>query len=250
MVNWFRTVLLNQRAAATPGPAEEYVPPDYVPITLPDTLTAARTALFGVSPDRAGINVTLSRILGFLSVTKYSDAPLYYDARVTYDPTTPLPAWWTQIGATVTTLSGSAPEGWSGSPTFYVTGRSRGEWIVTTDGAGNYSVSSDTDGNATGSVGIVTTGDAIPLPGSTLRLVVPTNATGTWSVSLLTSPTHSWVDAANFSGGGIFNPSASSREAAWFADWSDAGLPAPLRAAVLALAVAERSYELVLARES
>lgn len=90
MVNEVRTILLNLRPAAAPPPAgEEYVPADYRPAVLPPALAAARAALFGAAPTRAGLNLLVGRLLAYLHSSPLAADVTAGDARITYDPARP-----------------------------------------------------------------------------------------------------------------------------------------------------------------
>lgn len=249
MVNHFRTTLLDLAPAVSVGPGEEYVPPDYKPASAGRNLTDARSALFGPGVDRAGYNLTAARIIAYLATSQFAADTVRDDARLTYDRFRPLDVW-QSLGAAFTTTAGDDPVGWSGVAAFRSAGRAYGEWDAVTDGAGGYTVTPQGGQVTSGSVATSDLGDVVPLPGSTLGLVVATGSAGRWRVTLLTPPAHSWSSAAATEATGVFNPQASEDEAAWFAAWSDPFAPAPLRAAVLALAVAARTSESVLAREA
>ncbi len=178
MTNHVRTLLANVAAApsGTTIPGEEYAPSTFVPARLPAALLRAREALFGAGADRVGINLNLARLLAFLHASRFTDDVVAADARVTYDPARPVDVFGL-LGATVTTVSGAAPKGWRGARTFQTPGRAYGYWDVITDGVGG-----SNQGDVTG----LTAGDAVPLPGSDLLLVVPTAAVVPTDFSLYT----------------------------------------------------------------
>lgn len=246
MVNHFRTALLNMRPATTPGPGEEYVPDDYQPVRLTPSLTAARAALFGAGADRTGINLTLASILTFLHGSRLGPSLTSVDARITYDPRKPADVW-ADIGADTETTEGPDPVGWSGSAAFRQPGRGFGRWEVSTDGAGAYSVVPEGGQAIPGDVTAGDLGDAIPLAGTSLSLIVPTDAEGRWRVTLTLPPTHRWASAASVDVLGVFTPSVSDEETDWFAAWSDPYVPAPLKAGALALAASARIHEIIAA---
>lgn len=244
MVNQVRTLLLNARPwVGTDLPyGEEYVPDEYLVRRLTPPLIAARAALFGSNPDRAGLNLTLARILAVLHTSPFVSDVTADDARITYDPARPVDVFGS-LGPAV--LEGTEPVSWAGSARFVDSGRAYGRWTVTTDGAGNYEVTPYGTGVlSTGTVTASDVGDAVPLPGSYLNAVVPTDASGSWSVALLTPPTHSFVTATGLTDTvPLFRPSGGTREAAWYAAWNGRG-PSWHRAAALALALAARTNEL------
>jgi len=243
MVNQVRTLLLNEAAAAVPGPGEEYVPAAYRPVRLPANLRAARAALFGKAPDRTSLNLTLARVLAVLHASRFAADVTAADPRITYDPRLPADVWALR-GAYATTITGAAPVGWGGAGSFLSPERAYGSWAVTTTGTGGYSLTTADVVTVSGNVVASTLGDAVPLPGSNLLLVVPAAAAGRWEVTLLVPPVFNWVGAAAAEGAGVFSPSTSAADRRWFAAWSDPNEPAPVRAAALALALAARTGEL------
>lgn len=244
MVNHVRTRLLNlpPLTSGVDRPGEEYVPPDFVPAALPAALAAAREALLGPGADRTGANLTLARLLTYLHYSELAADALLADARVTYDPAAPAAAFGA-LGPAATTLSGPAAVAWAGPARFRQPGRGGGRWVVEADGAGN----ATTAGEAAwaGPVVATTAGDAVPLPGTDLGLVVPTGAAGRWLVTLTAAPAWSFTRAADVGeGGAVFRPAVSAAEARWYAAWV-AENPPPLRACAFALALAARIDELV-----
>ena len=244
MVNHVRTLLLNMRSAQYIGPGEEYVPPDYVPINLPQTYAKARLALFGQNTDRVGINLILARILNYVNTTAFTADITRNDTRISYDPEN-ITNVWAEIGPSYTTITGSDPVAWDGDASFLQPGRAHGLWRVVNDGAGNYTLTVNDGAVYTGTTTTITLGEKIPLVGSRLSVVVPAATPGTWDVELLIPPDYSFAQAAYHEPGeGLFDSAASEAESNWYAAWSDVTNPAPLRAAALALALAERLHEL------
>lgn len=89
MINQLRTLLLNQPATAIPlsnYPGEEFVPADYMPRTLPDGLATVHKLLFGITPDRAMLNMRLRQLLGLIHSTELVEFVYALDTRVTYWP--------------------------------------------------------------------------------------------------------------------------------------------------------------------
>lgn len=244
MTNHVRTLLLNmppEAVGTTPG--EEYVPRDYRPAQLPADLQRAAQALFGAGADRAGKNIQLARIAGYLHASPLAEYVTATDARLTYRPGAPASVF-DLLGATVTNVTDDPAEGWLGAATFAAPGRAYGVWQVTTDGAGNYTV---TGQGATTSGGVTTTstGDAIPLPGSRLSLVVTTGAAGAWAASLLAAPAHNFVEVVTTGDpDAVFRPGQSGSEDAWYAAWNESPVAA-LRAGAFALGLAARIQEVL-----
>lgn len=245
MTNHVRTLLLNLSAEAvgtTPG--EEYVPRDFRPAALPADLQRASAALFGPGADRAGRNVQLARILSYLHASPLAEYVTAADARLTYRPDT-VTGVFDRMGSTVTNVSGSPAVGWSGAPTFPAPGRAYGAWAVTTDGAGDYTVIGAGESLREGAVDPTTAGDAVPLPGSRLSLVVGVGAAGQWRAELLVPPAHNFADAARDGDpGSVFRPARSGAEALWYGTWHDSP-SAALRAGAFALALAARTHDVI-----
>lgn len=243
MTNSVRTCLLNQRPWTGSGrpPGEQYVPASYTPRVLPADLDAARTALIGAGADRAGINITLARILAYLHASRFFRDVVAADPRITYDPMSPAPIW-DAIGPFA---AGPGTVTWSGISSFDAPGRAYGKWTVTANGSGSATVTLD-DGSppVTGPVETIPTGDRVWLPESNLGIVLPTATAGTWPATLLAPPAYSFLSAADLSGAAsMFRPSAGGSETIWYQTWSGNG-PIPDRAGALALALAARILEL------
>lgn len=242
-----RTLLLNLAATANAAPGEEYVDPSFVPVALPQPLRDARAALFGAGADRTGVNLNLARLLLYLHGSPLAADATLGDARITYDPTAPTNVFDT-LGPAAVVVSGPAAAGWGGSPAFPAAGRGYGGWTVVTDGAGHATVSPADSPPATGPVTATTAGDAVDLPGSALRLVVPTGATGQWAVTLTAAPPYGFAQAAIVGDpAAVFRADRSDAEARWWAAWRD-DARAPLRAAAFALALANRVEDVLQGR--
>lgn len=245
MVNHVRTLLLNmsaETAGTTPG--EELVPTAYRPVTLPGALQRASTALFGAGADRAGKNLQLARILGYLHASPLADYVTAADARLTYHPDR-VTTVFDRLGTTVTMLSGAESTGLAGAAEFAVPGRAHGSWVVTTDGAGGYTVAGTGVQDAQGSVAPSDLGDAVPLPGSRLSLVVVTGGAGSWRVALTVPPPHNFTAVVETGDpGAVFRPARSGAEAAWLGAWDGSPVVA-LRAGAFALALAARTQDVI-----
>lgn len=245
MVNHVRTLLLNmlpEVVGTTPG--EEYVPRDYKPVNLPADLRAASAALFGVGADRAGKNLQLLRITGYLHTSSLAEYVTETDSRLTYRPDRPASVF-DRLGATVTNVSGSEAVGWSGRATFGAQGRAYGSWNVTTDGAGGYTVTTVGGEPRAGFVTESDAGDIVPLFGSGLSLVVGTGADGEWAASLLTVPEYNFAAAAERGDpDAVFRPERSTSESAWATAWAESPTAAT-RAVAFALALAARTYDVM-----
>jgi len=90
MINHIRTLLLNQPSSAAVSdsfPGEEYVPPNFVPITLTPDLSKIRDILFGQRPDRAMLNYRLRQYMNLLHSDKFlNQYTVVLDPRITYLP--------------------------------------------------------------------------------------------------------------------------------------------------------------------
>lgn len=89
MINHLRTLLLNRdgTAAAPPEtPGEEYVPPDYKAVAMPQALAGLLASLFGTQPDRVFLNARLRQFLSLMRVCRL-DGPIPpgNDARLSYE---------------------------------------------------------------------------------------------------------------------------------------------------------------------
>lgn len=87
MPNMARTLLLNQTGldrqnSTTLG--EEYVPPYYRPVELSSDLLNVRRALFGTTPDDAGMNYSVWQYMRVLHSTEYAAYVTDLDSRITY----------------------------------------------------------------------------------------------------------------------------------------------------------------------
>jgi len=85
--NLGRTLLLNASGADRPGAdfyGEEYVPPYYRPVDLPSGLLTVRRALFGTTPDTAGMNYSVWQYMRLLHSTEYGEYITDLDSRITY----------------------------------------------------------------------------------------------------------------------------------------------------------------------
>lgn len=240
MTNSTRTALLN--LAPWTGPdlpvAEEYVPSGYVPRRLTGALAYTSGLLFGAGADRAGRNITLARFLACAHASPFAADVTVDDARITYDVTTGVT--FNRIGPTV---SGDPAVGWDGSATFPAPGRGSGTWYVTTDGVGGYTTVSAGDNQLSGSVTVGPLGDTVPLVGSNLGLVVPTDANGSWTVNLIAPPSDTFTELAEaVDVASLFRPSGSDRDRRWYDAWSGTG-PVWFRAVALGLALSVRTIE-------
>lgn len=89
MINHARTLLLNRPGAGRPGAdffLEEYVPTDYIPVTLTGSLSSVRSVLFGANPDDAFMNYRLHQFMKVLHANEYVSYVTELDSRVTYLP--------------------------------------------------------------------------------------------------------------------------------------------------------------------
>jgi hypothetical protein len=113
MVNEGRTLLANQVALNNDFSlyiAEEFTPPEFVPVVLPSYVERIRATLFGFDPDRSCINYRCRQFLTILHRTRWVEYLVALDSRFTYrtgDTAELVPA--TRFGATITQVAGSAP---------------------------------------------------------------------------------------------------------------------------------------------
>lgn len=89
MVNHARDLFLNLAGLpATPYtyPGEEYIPPAFNPLRLPAWMQILRSAIFGVRPDRAMMNLRAQELILPLHDTDLADYVTALDPRITYVP--------------------------------------------------------------------------------------------------------------------------------------------------------------------
>jgi hypothetical protein len=87
MVNHARTLLLNKDGAERPPTTyfgEEVVPMRYAAVALPSTLRTVQRALFGGTPDDAGLNYMLWQYMRVLHSTEFVEYVLDLGDRITY----------------------------------------------------------------------------------------------------------------------------------------------------------------------
>lgn len=87
MPNMARTLLLNASGANRPGLSffgEEYIPPYFRPVELSSGLLTVRRALFGTTPDTAGMNYSVWQYMRLLHSTEYAGYVTALDSRITY----------------------------------------------------------------------------------------------------------------------------------------------------------------------
>jgi hypothetical protein len=87
MPNMARTLLLNANGSDRPDPSfygEEYVPPYFASVDLPHELILVRRALFGTTPDTAGMNYSVWQYMRTLHSTEYVGYVTDLDDRITY----------------------------------------------------------------------------------------------------------------------------------------------------------------------
>ena len=87
MINHVRTLLLNRNGASRPAPGffgEEVVPETYSALPLPQGLLTVRNALFGSTPDDAGMNYQLWHYMRILHTTEFESYVTALDPRITY----------------------------------------------------------------------------------------------------------------------------------------------------------------------
>lgn len=86
MINHARTLLLNVQGDGYGGHlGDEYLPPEFRPLTLSSSLQFVRRILFGTSPDRIMLNYRAQQLLALLHATELRDYLTALDSRITYD---------------------------------------------------------------------------------------------------------------------------------------------------------------------
>lgn len=242
MVNHVRTLLLNLRGGvpAEPDlPGEEYVPPGYVPPSLPAELLRVRAALFGADPDRAMLNYRLHQLLTAAHASAYAHFLTALDPRVSYLPLASLRAHPLFAGSVEQTTGTARALRLLGEPGSTDGRRLLHEWLVTTDGA-TVTTTRIQPGRQT-----TTAADAgvpLTLPGGGQYLLATGGAAG-WRVRALARPA---VDLAGLpleidrlaedDLSRLF--SAGAGHEAFGNLWSDEGAPTPERLTGVVLALA------------
>lgn len=92
MINHARTLLLNifAQSADKQLAAYEYIPVEYRPLVLPQSLTTLRRVIFGALPDQRFLNLRTRELIGYIHQTELAEYVYKLDNRVTYwpEPTT------------------------------------------------------------------------------------------------------------------------------------------------------------------
>lgn len=88
MINHARTLLLNRSGGnqSLKELGEEYIPSNYVSLSLPMWLRVYWEILFGSSPENIYRNYIVDRLLRLIHATDYTGYLTYFDKRITYDP--------------------------------------------------------------------------------------------------------------------------------------------------------------------
>lgn len=87
MINHLRTLLVNADGGVfrhPEAPGEEYTPPNYRTVTLPQPLQRVRRFLFGSDPDRWMLNYRLREFMNILHRPETDKFTRTFDARTTY----------------------------------------------------------------------------------------------------------------------------------------------------------------------
>jgi hypothetical protein len=156
MVNHARTLLLNcaAKVAAAPAPAyylREWIDPEFVPVTIPQSLRTVRDVLFDSNPDELMLNYRARQYLKCLHASELSEYVTKLDSRITYyfdhfsffKPLffwTPYNHGGTSVKATDFSLVGDYAE-----PT---TGRLHRRWSIYFNSSGTYTATNDFSGNS------------------------------------------------------------------------------------------------------
>ena len=88
MINYARTLLLNQAGPHVPDPdvINDVFIPAYCPVTLSSALQSLRQVLFGKSPDYQGLLQRMEMYMCLLHAGGYAAYLFENDSRITYDP--------------------------------------------------------------------------------------------------------------------------------------------------------------------
>lgn len=202
MINHIRTLLLNidgSRASDTAFPGEEFVPPDFKPVSLPQPLITVRNVLFGVNPDRAMMNYRLRQYMTLIHSTELEEFTTEFDKRVTYWPSSDE----TLFNVTVTPIAQQVNEP---AREFYFIGsvndlfepsKLLSRWKVEVTDASNVTIQTLTEPTAT-TVAAYTLTDGlsstIQLPGSPLKFRFQGGVGSIWFVQSVAKPTLSLAE--------------------------------------------------------
>lgn len=110
MINHARTLLINVAGTTSQrqDAGEEYIPPEFAPVTLPSYLLSARRLLLGASPDRYFLNFRVRELMRYLHQTELADYVYALDPRVTYWPEQSVPTLLKDEHKTVELITGPA----------------------------------------------------------------------------------------------------------------------------------------------
>lgn len=111
------------------APGEEYTPPEYNAVALPQYLNTLRGMVFGGDPDRRTLDYRLRQFMACLHATELEEHVFAFDTRVTYLPFTDPSAF--AAGVSVIPV-GAAGDAYAGGvlPTPTASGRSFFSWTV------------------------------------------------------------------------------------------------------------------------
>lgn len=261
MINHARTLLLNASGAANPGPdypGEEFVPPDFTALTLPNDLAAVRSALFGPNADRAMCNIRLREVLALIHCGELGQYLLDLDPRVTYWPAHSDDAVRAfSFGAAAKQISGdTTPVYIHGNLSDFVAlGRIHQRWTVTVVDGTHVRVqrwtaeASDVTSTYSISGGLST---SVNLGGSalTLQFGTPGAVKPTWEITGLAYPTYLLPDAlAGMTAAGVellFGPGEPYVTLRRF--WEAQSMPSSYRLGAAVVTLAYRINEIFQAR--
>lgn len=108
MINHARTLLLNifAQSADKQLAGYEYIPGDYRPLVLPQTLKTLRRVLFGSLPDQRFLNLRARELMGYVHQTELAEYVYKLDKRVTYWPEPPTNSFQFPTGITIKQVRG------------------------------------------------------------------------------------------------------------------------------------------------
>lgn len=251
MVNHVYTLLANRpgQGFAT-GDGEEYTPPGYRPVALPDYLLATRAVLYGADPDRRTVAHRTRQFVALLHASTLADQVTAADPRLTYLPLASA-SFELVPAVAVTALDGQADTLYVAGPApqGLVAGRAESAWTVTAAGA-SLAVAGDRGDAATTPL-VFTSGlsQPVPVPGTALVLRVrPDVAPGVrWRVAAAGRPDADLgVVLARLAtaGAGVLDELFGLAPAEPYLSWRNlwrSRLPLPERLGAVLLAVAART---------
>jgi hypothetical protein len=201
MINHARTLLMNVNGQGYfDGLGEEYIPNDFLEITIPTYLKNIRAMLYGHTPDRLMLNYRTRQYLGLLHVTPLAAFLQQLDTRITYrldDNDLFVNAFGVAITPGDQTTQSLEVVGAQDSPD--ASGKTIQEWHVNVSDNDTARIRRLTAPRSDVAVDYVTTGglsDLLDLPGSTMQFRFQQGVGSSWRIVSTARPTLSLGEIA------------------------------------------------------